>query len=548
MRRSIPALVLSSLACLACAPDTTMSDSGFADGRTLVQVFEPDHRAPRVDLILVVDDSASMGAFTPSWAENLAAFAAVIEAEDVHADVRIAITTTSVPGPTCAGPRAIGGEPSLSSCRSHLDDFVGADEHGELGGEVVDRRAVCEDACSLAEIPRTLSPGRDDLDLSSLALRPWIEPPHNPHGGNLDGVSLAEALTCVGLQGSAGCSFESPIEAAARMVEHLGDPTHPLAEFRRPDAALMILFVGDEDDCSHPDASASVFDPGGERLFWPDPAASEPTSGICIRAGARCDADGCALQDHALDGTPTADPGGAVLMPTDRLRAALVAAGEYDDPVWIPYVASIGGYTSQGDLYFAAAETEDAPEAQPWVEAFAIAPGCAAPQPFGAPTLRAGPGARLAAAASEGSLFSICEPDWSAAMAVFAERIKPGFSPWCIEFECVADLTPDDPTLEPDCVLEEIDYADERTPIPACERDADGWLSEDDGYSYVYPAGAEACWVWRTDADQSTASLLDDVDSVCADEGRLGNVAVTRKPGAPLPYASHYELRCRPCG
>lgn len=252
------------------------SSSEHADGRTLVQVYEP-MRHPRVDLVLVIDDSPSMLNFQADLAVNLEAFAEVVGAAEVRADVRVAVTTSSVPGPTCTGARARGGEPIIASCREHLQDFVGPDEHGELGGEVQDLREVCESACGLETIPRILSTGGDEHDLHALARRPWIEAPHNPFGGNLaDNVEFAQALTCAGLQGFAGCRYESPIEAAARMVEHMHDPNHPMSEFRRPDAFLQIVFIGDEDDCSHPDASATIFDPSGDRTFWPDPKPARP--------------------------------------------------------------------------------------------------------------------------------------------------------------------------------------------------------------------------------------------------------------------------------
>ncbi|HVI00147.1 MAG TPA: hypothetical protein VM869_15630 [Enhygromyxa sp.] len=528
-----PALML-----VACGPDLVSGGEGsedeLADGRTLVQVIEPYGRARRIDLILVIDDSPSMRPFTERWAVNLAAFADVLEAQDVAADVRVAVTTTSVPGPTCAGARAHGGEPMLDSCRAHLEDFVGADEHGELGGSVEDLAAICEAHCSVDAIPIIPSPGRDDHDLDALAVRPWIEAPGNPFGGNLDGIELAEALTCAGLQGFAGCAFESPIEAAARMVEHMADPNHPMFEFRRPDAALSIVTIGDEDDCSHPASSATIFDPDGERIFWSDPQAAEPTSAVCINAGLECDGQSCALTDHALDGSPTDDPTQAVLTPTRRLEDALAAAGEFDKPPFVPVVSSIGGYTPNGEVFYSPPGPDLDDEEQLYLDGFGVLPGCQASAPDPTSSLRAGPGGRLAEIVTFDSLYSICDSDWSTALEVFFPSIPQPIKPNCIEFECVAD-----------CVLEEVDYADARTAVPSCMRDESGWLIED--YNFVVPDGADSCWVWQTDASGLTSDPADDMSDECVDAGRPGEIKIARRPGHPLPYDSVYELRCRPC-
>jgi hypothetical protein len=541
-----PALVL-----IACGPETTSGSDGgegpLADGRTLTQPFEPYRRAPRIDMILVIDDSPSMRQFSERWALNLGAFADVIEAEDLVADVRVAITTTSVPGPTCTGARARGGEPMIDSCRAHLEDFVGADEHGELGGTVEDLAASCTDRCSFDEIPRTLSPGRDEHDLGSLAVRPWIEPPHNPFGGNLDGIEFAEALVCAGLQGFVGCTYESPIEAAARMVEHIADPSHPMFEFRRPDAALYIVMIGDEDDCSHPEDSATIFDPDGERIFWPDPQAAAPTSAVCINAGLECDEQGCALTDHALDGSPTDDPTKAVLTPTSRLQDAFAAAGEFEEPPYVPVIASIGGYTSNNQLFYTPPGPDLSDEEQLYFDGFGVLPGCIAAAPEPAPPLRAGPGGRLAQVSTPDNVFSICALDWSPALEIFGPGIQPGPPPVCMNFECVANLDPDAPVLVPDCVVEEIDYSGARTPLPSCVRDAAGWVIDPETHDYRLPDGANSCWVWQTDAEQQNSDPADDPSDECVYDGLPGEVKIARRSGHPLPYDSTYELRCRPC-
>lgn len=543
-------LLVLALALVACGPDRVSAGDGgeepFADGRTLVQIFEPE-RGPRIDMILVIDDSPSMRQFVERWALNLSAFADVIEAEGVTADVRVAVTTTSVPGPTCAGSRARGGEPMLDSCRAHLEDFVGADEHGELGGTIEDLAQICEDACSLDEIPRVPSPGHDEHDLDALAVRPWIEPPHNPFGGNLDGIEFAEALACAGLQGFNGCTYESPIEAAARMVEHMADPNHPMFEFRRPDSILHILMIGDEDDCSHPEASATIFDPAGQRIFWPDPQAAEPTSAVCINAGLECDEQGCTVTDHALDGSPTENPGDAVLTPTRRLEDALAAAGELDEPPWVPVISSIGGYTVDGWVFYSPPEPDLSEDQQLYLDGFGVLPGCIAPAPDPDLPVRAGPAGRIAEAVTFDARYSICDADWSPAVQAFASRTKDKLQPSCMKFECVANLEPGAPVLVPDCVLEEVDYAGVRTELPACLRDEAGWVI--DGYDYVMPEDANSCWAWQTDVDGLTSDLADDMSDVCIDAELPGEIKISRRPGSSwLPYDSVWQLRCRPCG
>lgn len=557
MRRlAAPTLLgLFGLSTLACGPDeVSAGDDESGDAYSLVQVIETSGNK-RVDMILVVDDSPSMRGFAEPWAANVEALAEIIEAEDVEADVRIAVTTTSVPGPTCAGERAIGGEPTLQTCRAHLEDFVGADEHGEHGGGVEDLAASCEQLCSLDELPVRPSFGAaEHHEPDDLALRPWIEADNNPFGGNLDGVELREALACVAMPGFAGCRHESPLEAAARMVEHMNEPGHPMAEFRRPEAGLSIITFGDEDDCSHPASSATIFDPEGERIFWPDPNAAEAPSAVCSNAGLDCDDQGCTLTDHTIDGSPTQDPSAAVLTPTSRLRNALAAAGEYDDPDFEPVLANVGGYRDDGSVNYTPATPETIGDNQDFLDSFGVLPGCQSPQPAPALPLRAEPGGRRAAAAAEvgspGGDFSICNADWSPVLEHIAAQILDQIRPACIDFACVDDLEPSSALLAPDCVLEQVDWDETRTELPPCQRDDQGWVIDPETNDYTPPAGEDRCWVWLTDAEGLTSDPYDDMSAECVDNETVGEIKIARRPGANsyMPYDSHVELRCRPCG
>ena len=551
-------LCLISLSCvlgssLACGPDSSSVSEGgeeWADGRTLIDTFIPAS-VGRADLIVVIDDSPSMRGHMSTMAANVGAFGELL-AQLEFIDARVAITTTSVPGPTCEGARALGGSPIVESCRAHLEDFVGPDEHAQQGGESEDLQALCEQSCSLETIERVISPG--STEDGGLAERPWIDGPGTFGGGNLaEGVEYGEALSCALMQGFGGCQFESPLEAAARMVERYADPNDTMFGFRRPDAALMVVVISDEDDCSHPDGSGTIFSPAGDQLFWP-PGATEPLSAICFNAGVVCDeqSGACNVSDMDSTGSPTTDPGLAVLFnPEDRLRAAFEAASEFalgDSPL----VSVLGGYRSNGDLVYA--QPEPGSEHEAYAQAYGIGPGCTGSDVDGAP-VRAAPGGRLAAATetfTPGARFSICDWDWSVVFEPVFGRIRDQIRPWCFpgegeaDWACVADLGGGVAGLAaPDCVVEQVD-GEQRETVSPCERDAEGnWLLDELTSDFLIPAGESACWAYQLDVEGLSESNTDDPDVECTDVGARGSLKVARNE--PAPYEAYYALRCRPC-
>jgi hypothetical protein len=80
--------------------------------------------------------------------------------------------------------------------------------------------------------------------------------------------SIADVLQCILLPGNAGCGFPQPLAAAEHALgaDNLADgvPIPPAgnAGFLRPDAALAIVFLANQDDCSAP-AGTPLFSPGG---------------------------------------------------------------------------------------------------------------------------------------------------------------------------------------------------------------------------------------------------------------------------------------------
>jgi hypothetical protein len=107
-----------------------------------------------------------------------------------------------------------------------------------------------------------------------------------PSGGardrNFDG-SLAEAFTCIARLGDSGCGFEQHLDAMRRAL----DGSQPAnAGFLRPGAALGVVLLADEDDCSVADPAVMNPDFALDSLGSP----LGPFSGFrCLEFGVTCD-------------------------------------------------------------------------------------------------------------------------------------------------------------------------------------------------------------------------------------------------------------------
>jgi hypothetical protein len=89
--------------------------------------------------------------------------------------------------------------------------------------------------------------------------------------------TIESAFSCIAELGTAGCGFEQPLAAALRALDGKTNPGFP-----RQGAALAVVVLSDEDDCSAQDTG--LFNPNSQVL-------GPPTSFRCFDYGVDCDVD-----------------------------------------------------------------------------------------------------------------------------------------------------------------------------------------------------------------------------------------------------------------
>ncbi|MBC7975137.1 MAG: hypothetical protein H7138_09145 [Myxococcales bacterium] len=193
-----------------------------------------------LDILFVIDDSASTRDKQRAFAENYQNFVERLESFPTRPNMHIAVVTSSID--------------------------VGA---GARGG------AACHPAS--ATDGRMQNASRD----SSLTCAPtadrFLSDIAGPSGTRLTNYSgtLAEALSCISHVGESGCGFEAPLEAMKRALD--GSRLENDGFLRRG-AFLAIVMLVDEDDCSA--------DP---RLYLESETGGGPDDFRCTHTAYRCD-------------------------------------------------------------------------------------------------------------------------------------------------------------------------------------------------------------------------------------------------------------------
>lgn len=489
--------------------------------------FAPQNK---VDVLLVVDNSGSMGEEQANLAANFGAFVDTLE--DAGADYRIAVTTTDVQNlEWCQTTTPENGKFQSSSCRTRLQHFT------DQGGGMDVSTTACMEICDLDGL--SLLPTAVEGD-ENPEVRPWIQT-----GGadsNLpEGVSGTEAFSCMGPQGIDGCGFESPLEAMRLALIRTDTISEAEFGFLRQDAALMVIIVTDEVDCSTSADGQTIFDPAGNRVFWSDPTSSSPTSAACWNAGVRCTGDAagyddCVAVDKAADGSD-GNADNAVLRPVQDYIDALDAIQEIkNQSVGKPkrvHVSLIGGvpldFASVLDVPYS-----DSSNAA-FQGKFGIGAGCTSE--IGGVTQEAVPPVRmreLVEAFDREQMFSVCDDDYSASLTDMADTLEPGKQGACAN-RCLMDTDLAVPGIQPECRIEE-EYPDgSKIQLGECEMVGGEW---------VPAAGEDTCVAYLGDVSMETETLLDDTTDYCDPESSSIAIELHRAEGVPVPADTLIRAVC----
>ncbi len=285
---------------------------------------EPGGTCNLVDLVLVIDNSGTMGEEQLNLARNFPQLVdELMGLVDVHGnpvdpDVNIMVTTTDFGHPLCTAfqkpdyePRQ--GAPVYTGCNSRIQRFTGLDPVDPV---------VIEEACTEG-CPSDVAPGEHFINFG-------------PRGSNVPNDDVHAALSCIGPQGIDGCGFEAPLETMLRAIDEnacWNRPDQPQCDestewaaaqrgFLRDDATLVIAIISDELDCSvQAPGGYSYFTDVDNAAYWElDPATGtlRPSSAICFNAGVTCeDGDGDGIYESCTASTND------VLHPVERYTAYL---------------------------------------------------------------------------------------------------------------------------------------------------------------------------------------------------------------------------------
>lgn len=394
--RALATLAAVSLGLLACDRPPGASPSPEPRGTVLKLIPLPVQTA--VDLLFVVDDSPSMAGHQDWLATNAARFADILaNIEGGLPDLHFGVVSTSEVLDSRCTPRA-----------------------GEGRGTLVDTPAEGR-ACDpgLAPGARFFS-NTIDLDTQERVV--------NYRG------TLADGLACLLPRGASGCEIEQPFAAATRALDGSNAAN---AGFLREDASLLVVFIGNDDDCSTADP-ASLFDPARTDLGPADAFR-------CAQAALVC--DGAALGRSAGPREAcVARQDGPLVAP--RAFADVLRRLKPDAPHRVIVAAAVG---DPGQVAVVLGD------ALPDQGAVQLAPSCVAlGAPAGDPFAGARPGVRFAALLDEfpnrATFGSFCDADLSPLLARYAERLPELIGNPCLDDDvALDDLDPAAPGLQLEC-------------------------------------------------------------------------------------------------
>lgn len=257
MRACVAALAVVAL-CSACGgrPTAVDQDAGAeaADGGLDAPEWPPID-VTKLDLLFMLDNSAGNDGWKQSLVQYFPVLVDALAGHQPMPDLHVGIVTSDLGAglytpPSCA---VVGGDQGLL--------------------QNVPRGTSCRHASLIDPADRFLR--------STPVADGGVE---TNFGG-----SLADAFGCYAAVGTGGCGFEHQLESvrvALRGCNSAAGCSQPVNEgFLRPDAALAVILVTDEDDCSAP-RDTRLFDPSQTSV---DSQLGPITSYRCFQFGNLCD-------------------------------------------------------------------------------------------------------------------------------------------------------------------------------------------------------------------------------------------------------------------
>jgi hypothetical protein len=221
-KRWLTAFLVSGAVGIGCNARSLSVPTGAGDGSigglggTDAGAFVP---ARKVDMLVVVDDSAETRLMQETLVRNFPTFMSRLMDPPGLPDLHIAVISTDMGA----------GDGSISGC-----DASG----GKNGIFQYTPRGACTTT--------NLAPGATFIA-------------DDGTNRNYTG-SLSDAFGCIAQLGESGCGFEHQLAAITRALGADGSPAPAENQgFLRPDAFLMILLLTNEDDCSAP-AGSNFYD------------------------------------------------------------------------------------------------------------------------------------------------------------------------------------------------------------------------------------------------------------------------------------------------
>jgi hypothetical protein len=281
-----------------------------------------------IDLLFVLDNSGSMAEEQRNLAKN---FRYLVEKLNGLTDskgkvlpvsLNIMFTNSDMGHVACKQDPALGlsppamGMPVANTCLERLPDFVFQNIDGDLNAQ-----EICHDFC----------PSTDFSPDGSSILHWELSGSNIQHDNGIFQSSdeamdaLAHSMACLGLQGIAGCGYESTLESMYQALNPTAAHNQGKSPFLRDNSTLVIVMLSDEDDCS-PVSPDGYYHWSGDltqnqnHKYWaqhPD-LGYRTSSAICWNGGTDCvDNDG----DGVYESCTSADKN--VLHPISRYTKLL---------------------------------------------------------------------------------------------------------------------------------------------------------------------------------------------------------------------------------